>query len=311
MCCLFGLIDYGHSFTGREKNQMLSVLASACEARGTDATGISYNVGGTLRIYKRPVPAHRLRFRVPDTARVILGHTRMTTQGSAKRNYNNHPFLGVAGKDVFALAHNGMLHNDLTLRKGLHLPKTKIQTDSYIAVQLIEQKKALNFGSLKYMAEQVEGSFTFTVLDRRDLLYIVKGDNPLCLLHFPSLGLYLYASTEEILRRAISQMDLDTCKSCRIPLDCGEILRIGRDGALTRSEFDDYRLFARWRASIWDMPYRRPWEERELPAPEDRYLEEVKSVASAFGYAPEEIDRLAGLGFSPEELEEFLYGGEL
>ena len=296
MCCLFGLIDYGHSLTGREKNQMLSVLASACEVRGTDATGIAYNVGGTLRIYKRPVPAHRLRFRVPDTARVILGHTRMTTQGSAKRNYNNHPFLGVAGKDVFALAHNGMLHNDLALRKGL---------------QLIEQKKTLNFDSLKYMAEQVEGSFTFTVLDRRDRLYIVKGDNPLCLLHFPSLGLYLYASTEEILRRAISQMDLDTCKSCRIPLDCGEILRIGRDGALTRSQFDDYRLFARWRASIWDMPYHRPWKERELPAPEDNYLKEVKSVASAFGYAPEEIDRLARLGFSLEELEEFLYGGEL
>ena len=311
MCCLFGLIDYGHSLTGRQKNHMLSVLASACEARGTDATGIAYNVGGTLRIYKHPVPAHRLRFRVPDTARVILGHTRMTTQGSAKRNYNNHPFLGVAGKDVFALAHNGMLHNDLTRRKGLHLPKTKIQTDSYIAVQLIEQKKALNFDSLKYMAEQVEGSFTFTVLDRRDRLYIVKGDNPLCLLHFPSLGLYLYASTEEILDRAMSQMALDTCKPCRIPLECGDILRIDRDGALTRSEFDDYRLFARWRASIWDMPYRRPWEERELPAPEDSYLEDVKSVASAFGYAPEEIDRLAGLGFSPEELEEFLYGGEL
>ena len=112
MCCLFGLIDYGHSLTGRQKNQMLSVLASACEARGTDATGIAYNVSGTLRIYKRPVPAHRLRFRVPDTAQVILGHTRMTTQGSANRNYNNHPFLGVAGKDVFALAHNGILHND-------------------------------------------------------------------------------------------------------------------------------------------------------------------------------------------------------
>lgn len=311
MCCLFGLIDYGHSLTGRQKNQMLSVLASACEARGTDATGIAYNVGGTLRIYKRPVPAHRLRFRVPDNARVILGHTRMTTQGSANRNYNNHPFLGVAGKDVFALAHNGMLYNDMTLRKGLHLPRTKIQTDSYIAVQLIEQKKALNFDSLKYMAEEVEGSFTFTVLDRRDRLYIVKGDNPLCLLHFPSLGLYLYASTEEILRRAMSQMDLGTCRSCRIPLDCGEILRIDREGALTRSEFDDYRLFARWQASIWDMPYRRPWKEGRVPAPEDSYLEEVKSVAPAFGYAPEEIDRLAEMGFSPEELEDFLYCGEL
>lgn len=311
MCCLFGLIDYGHNLTGREKNHMLSVLASACEVRGTDATGIAYNVGGTLRIYKRPAPAHCLRFRVPDTARVILGHTRMTTQGSAKRNYNNHPFLGVAGKDVFALAHNGMLHNDITLRKRMHLPKTKIQTDSYIAVQLIEQKKALNFDSLKYMAEEVEGSFTFTVLDRRDRLYIVKGDNPLCLLHFPSLELYLYTSTEEILQRALSQMDLGTYKPCRIPLDCGDILRIDRDGALTRSEFDDYRLFARWRSPLWDRYYRYPWKEAQISVPEESYLDEIKSVASAFGYAPEEIDRLAEIGFSPEELEDYLYCGEL
>ena len=48
------------------------------------------------------------------------------------------------------------------------------------------------------MAEEVEGSFCFTVLDRKDNLYFVKGDNPLCLYHYPELGLYLYASTEEI-----------------------------------------------------------------------------------------------------------------
>lgn len=311
MCCLFGLIDYGHSFTGRQKQKMLSVLASACEIRGTDATGIAYNLGGILRIYKRPVPAHRLRFRVPDTTHVILGHTRMTTQGSAKRNYNNHPFLGVAGKDVFALAHNGMLYNDITLRQGLHLPKTKIQTDSYIAVQLIEQKNALNFDSLKYMAEQVEGSFTFTVLDRKDRLYIVKGDNPLCLFHFPSLGLYLYASTEDILRRAMSQMDLAAYKSCRITLDCGDILRIDRDGTLSRSEFDNYRLFTYWKATLWDTPRQRPKEGLRSSLASKSYLEEIKSVAPAFGYAPEEIDQLAEMGFSPEELEDYLYCGEL
>lgn len=33
--------------------------------------------------------------------------------------------------------------------------------------------------SLKYMAEEVEGSFTFTVLDRKDRLFIIKGDPPL------------------------------------------------------------------------------------------------------------------------------------
>lgn len=311
MCCLFGLIDYRQTLTGRKKNRMLSVLASACEARGTDATGIAYNMGGSLRIYKRPVPAHRLHFQVPEQAGIILGHTRMTTQGSAKRNYNNHPFLGTAGKDVFALAHNGVLYNDAQLRSFLCLPKTKIQTDSYIAVQLIEQKKALNFDSLRYMAEQVEGSFTFTVLDRRDRLYIVKGDNPLCLLHFPSRGLYLYASTEEILRRAMSRMDLGKHEDCRIPLDCGEILRIDRSGDVSRRRFDDSRLFPRWQSSLWNLSRPGAWGEPEIPLAAGNYLEEVKSVAAAFGYAPEEIERLASMGFSPEELEEFLYCGEL
>lgn len=310
MCCLFGLIDYRHHLTGRKKSRIISVLASACEIRGTDATGIAYNAGGTQRIYKRPVPAHCMHIRIPESARVMMGHTRMTTQGSAKRNYNNHPFQGSAGKDVFALAHNGVLHNDEILRREFRLPRTKIQTDSYIAVQLIEQKNALNFESLRHMAENVEGSFTFTVLDRKDRLYIVKGDNPLCLLHFPSLGMYLYASTEEILRRAMSRMGLGTQAACKIPLECGEILRIDRDGTLTRSTFDSSRLFARWQAPFWDMSYRSPWAGTGRSSASGHYLEEIKSVAAAFGYAPEEIDRLAEAGFSPEELEEFLYCGQ-
>ena len=310
MCCVFGLIDYRHHLTGRKKSRIISILASACEIRGTDATGIAYNVGGTQRIYKRPVPAHCMHIRIPESARVMMGHTRMTTQGSAKRNYNNHPFPGSAGKDVFALAHNGVLHNDEILRREFRLPRTKIQTDSYIAVQPIEQKNALNFESLRHMAENVEGSFTFTVLDRKDRLYIVKGDNPLCLLHFPSLGMYLYASTEEILRHAMSRMGLGTQAACKIPLECGEILRIDRDGTLTRSTFDSSRLFARWQAPFWDTPYRSPWAGTGRSSASGHYLEEIKSVAAAFGYAPEEIDRLAEAGFSPEELEEFLYCGQ-
>ena len=310
MCCLFGLIDYRHHLTGRKKSRIISILASSCEIRGTDATGIAYNVGGTQRIYKRPVPAHCMHIRIPESAQVMMGHTRMTTQGSAKRNYNNHPFPGNAGKDVFALAHNGVLHNDEILRREFRLPRTKIQTDSYIAVQLIEQQNALNFESLRHMAENVEGSFTFTVLDRKDRLYIVKGDNPLCLFHFPSLGMYLYASTEEILRHAMSRMGLGTQAACKIPLECGDILRIDRDGTLTRSAFDTSRLFARWQVPFWDMPYRSPWAGTGRSSASGRYLEEIKSVAAAFGYAPEEIDRLAEAGFSPEELEEFLYCGQ-
>ena len=141
MCCLFGLIDYRHGLSVKQKNKMLSVLAAACESRGTDATGIAYNFGGKLRVYQRPIPGHRMRFRVPADVWAIMGHTRMTTQGSAKRNYNNHPFPGRTGNVAFALAHNGVLYNDRSLRRALALPEVKIETDSYIGVQLIERNK--------------------------------------------------------------------------------------------------------------------------------------------------------------------------
>ena len=107
---------------------------------------------------------------------------------------------------TFALAHNGVLDNDISLRKSLHLSRTRIETDSYIAVQLIVQKGILNFDSLRYMAELLEGSFTITVLGDDGSFYIVKGDNPFCLYHYPRKGLYLYASTEAILQQALRRM---------------------------------------------------------------------------------------------------------
>lgn len=311
MCCLFGLIDYRHGLSVKQKNKILSVLAAACESRGTDATGIAYNFGGKLRVYKRPIPGHRMRFRVPADVWAIMGHTRMTTQGSAKRNYNNHPFFGKVENEPFALAHNGVLYNDRSLRRALALPEVKIETDSYIGVQLIEQKKVLDFASLRYMAEQVEGSFTFTVLDGKDDLYFVKGDNPLCLYHFPTLGLYLYTSTEEIMRSVLPRLHLSDKRAHQIRLDCREILRIDCAGKITRSQFDDSNLLFTRCDRMWGYPYGGQWDSEEATDTEDPYMDEIKDVASSFGYTPEAIDQLAAMGFTAEELEELLYCGEL
>ena len=86
--------------------------------------------------------------------------------------------------------------------------KTNIQTDSYVAVQLLQIKRTLDLSALQEMAETVEGSFSFTVLDRENQLYFIKGDNPLCICHYPRLNLYVYASTAEILNRAVTRMGL-------------------------------------------------------------------------------------------------------
>ena len=43
------------------KNKILNTLARECQVRGTDAIGIAYNFNDRLRIYKRPLPARRMK----------------------------------------------------------------------------------------------------------------------------------------------------------------------------------------------------------------------------------------------------------
>ena len=144
MCAIFGLLDYKGKLTAVQRLQIIKVLGTAAEVRGTDATGIAFFQRKRLCIQKAPKPAHKMRYRIPSDVRVIMGHTRMTTQGSAKHNQNNHPFSGKAGSTAFALAHNGVLTNDQELRLLHNLPETGIETDSYVAVQLIEKQKELS-----------------------------------------------------------------------------------------------------------------------------------------------------------------------
>lgn len=114
-----------------QKRLHISCLAEASEIRGKDATGYACNTGGRLCIKKAPVPGRWMKFRFPKDYHVIMGHTRMTTQGSASRNYNNHPFTGKVADGQFALAHNGVLSNDDLLRRIHDLPGSRIETDSY------------------------------------------------------------------------------------------------------------------------------------------------------------------------------------
>lgn len=164
MCGLYGFSNYsGQKITNlTELTKSLSEYASI---RGRDATGIAYNKTPRIVISKEPKPANELHFKHPDDVVALIGHTRHSTQGSEKKNYNNHPFFGRMQGCNFALAHNGVLWNDDSLKQELKLPSTKVETDSYVAVQLLESKRKLNFESLRYMAETVSGSFSFSILD--------------------------------------------------------------------------------------------------------------------------------------------------
>ncbi|MCH5192425.1 MAG: hypothetical protein J1F11_00585 [Oscillospiraceae bacterium] len=290
MCCLFGLIDYGNIFSTRSKNRIIGVLSKECEARGIDATGIAFNTCSGMHIYKRPVAAHKMWYKIPDDARVIMGHTRMTTQGSEKFNYNNHPFPGQVDKLKFALAHNGVLHNDIMLRNEEKLPHTHIQTDSYVAVQLIEKENTLGFDSIRKMAEKTEGSFCYTILDGHNNLYIVKGDNPMALYKFN--GFYMYASTDEILSRVVKKLGLTNYS--KVNVSCGDILRIDPSGVIEVQQFD----FPDWYGG-YGFFHRSPYY--------DGTMDTLIEYAGYFGIPEEDVIMLVDYGYDELEIEEMFY----
>ena len=302
MCALFGWLDYKGIVSDRLLKKLTQALANAAEERGTDASGIAYVKGGKVTIYKRPKPAHKIRFNAPNGTKAVMGHTRMTTQGNEKFNYNNHPFYGHADVN-FAFAHNGVLYNDKELKTEKHLPQTQIETDSYIAVQLIEQQSKLDFGSLKSMAESVQGSFCFTALDENNTLYIIKGSNPMCLLHFAQLGLYTYASTESILKKVLQKSGFHKYPFEVLNVEEGTILKIDRYGFLTCSTFEvqeNFR-FGKW-ADWYDE-----LEEGYYTQQEELLLE----MCSCYGVTEDDILLLLDYGYSADEIEEMLCDSNL
>lgn len=300
MCALFGWLDCGGKVSIALLAKLTQALANAAEERGTDAAGISYVRKGKVTVYKRPKPAHKIKFRIPVGTRAVMGHTRLTTQGSEKNNRNNHPFKGHAGIE-FAFAHNGCLYNDTRLRISKQLPETDIETDSYIGVQLIESAGSLDFKSLGSMAEAVNGSFMFTLLDSNNKLYFIKGSNPISILYFKDLKLYVYASTDTILSTALFEVGLSDKDAEKRKLIYGDMLSIDVEGNIEESEFDDKDeyLYTGSLLGNWNYRYARKSKESEL--------EILYEYAGYFGVSEEKVDMLIEYGYTSLEVEELLY----
>ena len=287
MCAIFGLIDYKKVFTAAQRECFMNVLATECEIRGTDATGFAFNSGGKLKIYKRPVAAHEMSLKLSEGANIVLGHTRMATQGDCKLNYNNHPFYGDVCETRFALAHNGIVYNDDKLQHDMKLPVSKIKTDSYVAVQILEKSGELSEKSLAEMAEKINGPFVFTVLDEKNNSYFVKGDNPLALYHFAD-GFYAYASTDMILENSLMILGLDKLPFEEIENDCGDILKINDKGKLTRYKFQPTIVRSYYSCPPMWNGYQRFGIPYDIP-------EEYIDIMLNYGYTLEDVADLCGI----------------
>ena len=292
MCALYGFINYGKILNKKELKKLVRNLSISSELRGTDASGVAYVRNGKVVIYKKPQPSHEVNFYFPSDITLLTGHTRMATHGDARNNYNNHPFVGHTAEGDFALCHNGVLFNYEQVQKQEQLPKTKIKTDSYVAVQLIEKYGKADFDTIGKMSEIVNGSFVFTVLTSEEKLYISRWDNPICILHFPKLGIYVYTSTKEIMQMALRGTIFEKQPFETIEVTEGEMISIDKNGIIERSRFvSEYDGFFGYYGMCGGFRERDDY---------DSYLCEYGSM---FGVSEEEIMMLYDMGYDDEEIE--------
>lgn len=156
----------------------------------------------------------------------------------------------------------------------------------------------MDFESLKNMAEAVRGNFTFTILDEENSLYIIKGSNPMFLLHFEMLGLYVYASIESIMKNALRKVNMQNFLYTKIETVHGDIIKIDNGGIITRSEFEGKEDFKY--ASF--MRYYDDWEDDYYNQHEQLLLE----MCNCYGINEDDVIMLLDYGYTADEIEDML-----
>ena len=150
------------------------------------------------------------------------------------------------------------------------------------------------------MAEDVQGSFTFTVLDQSNNLYFVKGSSPMYLIYFEQFGLYVYASTESIMKNALKSVGMQSFKFNVIPITYGEIFRISNNGEITKSQFNTHTQYGFLDSNYYEW-YDTYTEEEEL----------LLEICSQFGVDEDDVLTLLEYGYTTDEIEEMLMDTDL
>jgi glucosamine--fructose-6-phosphate aminotransferase (isomerizing) len=179
MCGIFGLVvpvEDAVNTTNIEKTvRKLFVLS---ESRGKEASGLIVSVGNNTHILKVPHKGTTLirsrQFRnlmnivlsskTKNYPLLIMGHTRLATNGPETDNANNQP---LAGKHA-AIIHNGIIVNDDYLWKRFPKLRRRLRVDTEILLALYEEYKNHGYSpaeTLQLIYKHIEGAASIAITE--------------------------------------------------------------------------------------------------------------------------------------------------
>jgi glucosamine 6-phosphate synthetase-like amidotransferase/phosphosugar isomerase protein len=246
MCGIAGAIF--PNGTPAERWNLARRLLLELTVRGEDAAGIGFHRNGQPVVVKEAgsaktfVRTEAFKSLEEDLPETFIVHTRKTTKGSEKNNINNHPVMSKMTGAI--LVHNGVIDDELFRRTDdsgdnpymwqmcdgqvdseailraietlRHYPRHEdmsVDVDRLTSTPKEQWTPQVSWlRAIDDAATNLEGTFACALLvpEEKDALYLFRSqDRPIFVAYIPEWDAVVFASTEDILCKAITTVDVD------------------------------------------------------------------------------------------------------
>jgi hypothetical protein len=254
MCGIFGIV-LGKNFTLSpvQLNQIVNSLFKLSESRGKEASGLALRVGKDIFVLKEPVSSSKL-IRTKEYKQlfnekvktqgyihtqlqapiVVLGHSRLQTNGKSEINTNNQPVVTEGAVGI----HNGIIVNDGSLWKQFPTIEKKYDVDTEVFLSLLQMFKSQGNSTaeaMKLVFRHIEGSASVAIqFDNENSLALATNTGSLYLAESKDGAMLVFASEKfivqqilnhELLRDLFSQEEIKQVRAghgCILNLDLSE-----------------------------------------------------------------------------------------
>jgi len=298
MCGIFGLIVQRPATLSKSAFRiLLDDLFLLSESRGKEAAGLAISAGDSVSVLKRNMRGKAFA-RLPEVKRmiseanagaevgsvVLMGHTRMVTNGDAHDVGNNQPVF----RNRLACIHNGIITNDEKLWQAEPdlLREHGVDTEVFLALA----ERGLNQGqslveSIQCAIMRLIGANSFAVIDRvADGILLATTNGSLYCAADSDSGIAVFASERFILEQVLTRAPLNG----RVP--SGAIFQVHPENGLLLSASGTLIQHFRLRQvnveiglpsvdrRIVDFGSTSDLPERRLPTPNHMRLQELERV---------------------------------
>jgi glutamine---fructose-6-phosphate transaminase (isomerizing) len=223
LCGIFGIvIGENLKLSPKELMQIVNSIFKLSESRGKEASGLAVRFKDSIYVLKEPITSSKLvkttkykelfnqtlktqaysgnQLQAPI---LILGHSRLQTNGQSEINTNNQPVV----KDGAVGIHNGIIVNDDKLWKSFSELKKKYDVDTEVFLSLLQMFRAQGKSvveAVKFVFEHIEGSASVAVqFDDVNNLVLASNTGSLYMALGKNEKLLVFASEKYILQQVL------------------------------------------------------------------------------------------------------------